>query len=754
MTPNKVNISQRPNYFAGQYLLEDDFQLEQQYHIDRQRSHNSLLHVAGIAKGLNVSVGAELTVTVSSGIAIDPQGQQIIVLNEEQQPQQVDLKKINGDVSPEDGDYILSIGYSEQLANPQENEERTNRRWKEIPQFKLSSLDEPVPQDFIPLAKLSIEANNSRLPNDWKSVRLYSGLRLLGSDGSTELTLCSNGGSTSNIAILKGSLSISDKMGIGTDDPKSRLEVKGTTKDSSAAALNVTNSESSSLFYISNDGNVGIGTTNPVNKLEVNGNFKLQNGVAVNNISNDVTLAGNSDLTIPTEKAIKAYADTKALLAGSSTQDFTVRTLTINGGMTVATANSVRFNLGTNQKLSLGGNGSFEIDAPNVVGGRFVVTTAGNVGIGTNNPSAPLQVQATNAIEPDRNGLYIFNPTNSANQHAILSLRVAGAQGGNPLLSWDVPNESGWSMGIDNSDGNKLKIASTWDSLTTNTRMTLDANGNVGIGINNPTVNLDVKGISRVGSHLIVLGNVGIGTQNADKGKVQIEGSINYTQPGGYRYLNRSTLSETRPEGSNVPYSLYASHFIGATEFNAFSDMRIKEIKGVSDSTSDLKTLLGINITDYTYKDKVANDNKPHKKVIGQQIAKVFPQAVKTHTDVVPDIFRPASIADRWVNLPGHGLQAGERVKILVEDREPEIYTIEAITPDRFQISLNSQGEVFVYGREVNDFHVVDYDALAMLHISATQELWKIIDALKTEVQQIKAQLNGSAHSPAVFSNA
>ena len=32
---------------------------------------------------------------------------------------------------------------------------------------------------------------------------------------------------------------------------------------------------------------------------------------------------------------------------------------------------------------------------------------------------------------------------------------------------------------------------------------------------------------------------------------------------------------------------------------------------------------------------------------------------------------------------------------------------------------------MFVYGREVNDFHTVDYDAISMLNVSATQELAK-----------------------------
>ena len=381
-------------------------------------------------------------------------------------------------------------------------------------------------------------------------------------------------------------------------------------------------------------------------------------------------------------------------------------------------------------KVSTAGDtmtGPLTIDAALNVNGAIAsssLTVDGNVGIGTTSPSAPLQVKATNQTRPDQNGLYIYNPNNSANQNAILSLRVAGTNGGDPFVSWDIAREGGWSMGIDNSDGNKLKIARRWESLTTNTSMTLAPNGNVGIGTTNPT-----------------------------KGKVQIEGSVIYRHPDGYRYFKKANSDLRTTSGYDAPYSLYADRFIGAAEFNAVSDMRIKEVKGVSDSKSDLKVLLQVNITDYIYKDKVANDNKPHKKVLGQEIAEVFPQAVRTHTDVVPDIFQPASIANGWVSLRAHGLQVGERVQLLLEGSEPKIYTIEAVNPDSFQVSLDYEGEVFVYGREVDDFHVVDYDALSMLHISATQELCKVIDALKIEVQQLKAQLNGSHHPIAVFSN-
>ncbi len=107
-------------------------------------------------------------------------------------------------------------------------------------------------------------------------------------------------------------------------------------------------------------------------RLAINGELKLQTGVGVNQFSNDGTLAGNSDLTVPTEKAVKAYIDSqitqvnqalsaKAALAGTSSQDFQAKNLTVSESLTTA------------------GN----------------VSINGNLGIGTTNPKAKLEVDGT-----------------------------------------------------------------------------------------------------------------------------------------------------------------------------------------------------------------------------------------------------------------------------------------------------------------------------------------------------------------------
>lgn len=95
-------------------------------------------------------------------------------------------------------------------------------------------------------------------------------------------------------------------------------------------------------------------------------------------------------------------------------------------------------------------------------------------------PSAT-QIAAGSGTLPPANGLSIFNGSNTANQHAILSARVAGPAAGNPFLSLDVTGEGGWSIGLDNQDSNKLKFSAAWDGFY-NSRMVLDTWGNFSVG--------------------------------------------------------------------------------------------------------------------------------------------------------------------------------------------------------------------------------------------------------------------------------
>ena len=92
----------------------------------------------------------------------------------------------------------------------------------------------------------------------------------------------------------------------------------------------------------------------------------------------------------------------------------------------------------------------------------------------TNNP--PLKVSASTTENATTSNGILISQAGTAGQHAIMAIQVAGANSGNAFVSWDT-DVTGWSMGIDNSDSDILKIANSKDSLSTDTHMEFSSSG-------------------------------------------------------------------------------------------------------------------------------------------------------------------------------------------------------------------------------------------------------------------------------------
>ena len=239
-------------------------------------------------------------------------------------------------------------------------------------------------------------------------------------------------------------------------------------------------------------------------------------------------------------------------------------------------------------------------------------------------------------------------------------------------------------------------------------------------------------------------GHVGIGT-TSPIAKLHVEGTHNGNSYGNFTFYAKDayTGSPNNPTsccGEPVNASIHASARIMASEFDAFSDARIKNIIGVSDSKKDLQTIMSLKITDYRMKDAM-KDDKPYKKVIAQEVKEVYPQAVSFTTETVPDIYSMSTIKEGVVKMQ-NTLEKGDQIKLIMQDKEGMFDVIEA-NENSFKINESLSGEVFVYGRRVNDFHTVDYEALNTLNISATQELYRIIQAQKEQIEALQKE-NGS----------
>jgi hypothetical protein len=114
--------------------------------------------------------------------------------------------------------------------------------------------------------------------------------------------------------------------------------------------------------------------------------------------------------------------------------------------------------------------------------------------------------------------------------------------------------------------------------------------------------------------------------------------------------------------------------------------------------------------------DSVFRGRRMQKKVTGQQVEKVFPQAVTRMTDVVPDTYQKATMKDGWVTLAPN-LKKGEPVRLIGEKQEGVHEVLEVAEAS--------------FARDVNDARSVNYEAISMLNVLATQELARRLEKLE-----------------------
>ena len=79
-----------------------------------------------------------------------------------------------------------------------------------------------------------------------------------------------------------------------------------------------------------------------------------------------------------------------------------------------------------------------------------------------------------------------------------------------------------------------------------------------------------------------------------------------------------------------------------------------------------------------------------------------------------------------------------KKVKLIFEHNEM-IANVMQVNKDGFFVDQYQEGDVFVYGRQVEDFRTIDYEAISMLNVSATQESLKRIRELEKQNRELQA---------------
>ncbi len=175
-----------------------------------------------------------------------------------------------------------------------------------------------------------------------------------------------------------------------------------------------------------------------------------------------------------------------------------------------------------------------------------------------------------------------------------------------------------------------------------------------------------------------------------------------------------------------------------------------------SDTTADLATLKKLKITDYRYIDVVTKGNQPKKGVIAQDVDQIFPNAVRITSDYIPSIYAMAdeAVYNNATHVPtvtvakAHGFAIGDEVRVITASAGNVDKPVAAVLSENtFMLSgfEAAPAQVFVFGKKVADFRVVDYDQLFNMNIGATQQLASENENLRNENAEMKTEIRAIA---------
>jgi hypothetical protein len=372
-------------------------------------------------------------------------------------------------------------------------------------------------------------------------------------------------------------------VGIGTDSPGTKLDVRGNINIGNAsdtvtnsfaiqsnkaifsiAANGGTNAAGTTITYtwgaggqgplifnrslgvetmrLGADGNVGIGTTTPATLLYVKGNSLYNGNITADNSST----TGGGVFTVRQNGVTSGFMSTAGSVLGNTSRDLALFSET-----------------GLNQVF-------FTNDTE-----RLRITSGGNVGIGTTSPTEKFIVAGS--------GRFTGQATNFSTGSRGVNIDITDASGLSRIYAVAGTGTAGdLALGTDGAE-----------------RMRITSGGNVGIGTTSPGYALDVNGIIRSTG----LGGFAIGNTGGIP-RIQLN--------------NGNTFTFFAPADGLAP--------IVASSFNTSSDYRLKE---------DLKSINGLDLVSkikvYDYKWK--SDETRAYGVLAHELQEVIPQAVNGEKD-------------------------------------------------------------------------------------------------------------------------
>ena len=412
----------------------------------------------------------------------------------------------------------------------------------------------------------------------------------------------------------------------------------------------------------------------------------------------------------------------------------------------------------------------------------------GNVGIGTTSPYKTLHIEGT-GLQVHTDNINTGNDTSAAHTESLIQL---GVNGYGPQIH--CIRNPGWT------DSTDLQFWTSGANTVAYHAMTIKghaSHGRVGIGTTSPDNLLTIAGgglqlspytagttkfllysennvlqmnprtstggyNNIIGLNMNSSGNVGIGTTSPSV-PLHVSRATTITLSGASSYFEVHNGFKTNGNNLSKAISIKATDGIVGSSVFANSDLRIKEnINDILDDSA-LQKLRQLNPKMYQYKDKLSRGDKTVYGFIAQEVGDILPLAVQTQEDSIPNIIQLVSIdVDHktlhfYQGFNTQNLDASfNTLRIIDKENKEHFVDIEEII-DASHIRVDTDlseimgdvdesgniiegNKVFVYGQQVDDFHILDKNAIFTIATAALQEVDRQLQAEKAKVADLEAK--------------